>query len=428
LHWIDVYAGGLIAYFLLAIRHGIATIKSYATDVGDLVGSGPGREEFRAPIHIFLPLFHEQAMAGRLIRNFSDTFDKYNTVQTYVCVHHDDTLTVRAVEREVASRESCRIRMVVNRTTSHSKAAQLVAGLKEAEPTLTPHSIISVYDADSIADARILPVLNRWWEDTHRKPFCGALQQAPFYPIYPVRNALQAIAQARAIHSLVYHYCYEQPAYRASQSSGSFRMSVHLTGHGEHILYGALQRVGGFRQPSCDSSLGFALSYMGYSILPVAIPDISQTPLRIWDVWHQGLRWYRGCDLYWRELRRSGLTFSRGVQTYLTLWNNIRWFALWPITALVVLPSVFSGLAVIHLLVVVITSLCYIRHMLMFRAYRQMATISGIETARPSLWQWASYQFLAYVVLRSIWSMVPLAHYIRVLLRHPVKDESTPKR
>src|SRR5262249_306909 len=149
------------------------------------------------------------------------------------------------------------VKLVINHGQSHSKASQLNAAVELLRPDLTVLSMISVFDADSLPDQRMVSVLHHWRRETGDYDRTGGLQQAPFQPITWRGSPLVILAQGRAIHSLVYHYCYEQPTYRATCRLWPLIMSVHLTGHGEHLPFRALEAAGGFREPSCDSSLGF---------------------------------------------------------------------------------------------------------------------------------------------------------------------------
>ena len=418
----------LSIHFIVAIRSCLLTLRQYDSDLRMAGKIIPSNSESGNETHIFLPFFHEGEFAESAVREFANEFVDAN-VTIYACAHHSDTQTILALTKAMAAAQSPRVKLVTNHSNSHSKAAQLNAALSEAGPELCENSLVSVYDCDSVPDRRILTYLREWRSGALSEPCSGAVQQAPFYPLNQVCTPFELIAQARAIHSLVYHYCYEHPAYLATQSRAGFGMSIHLTGHGEHILFSALKSAGGFREPSCNSSLGFSLSYLGYTITPIPLPDVSQTPTRIFDIWNQGLRWYRGCDLYYRELQRLGRTAPRVLQALMTCWNNVRWFAIGPImllTGFMEFTSV-SFTAVTNVLVGMFAVSFYVRHLLMLRAYRQLAGISRRDVANQQLWKWASYQFLAYVMLRLIWSLIPLYYYFLVLLGRPLSQETTPK-
>src|SRR5947209_18941305 len=97
----------------------------------------------------------------------------------------------------------------------------------------------------------------------------------------------------------------------------------------------------------------------------------------------QGLRWYQGCELYWRELWRLGATPSRVIKMILTLANNLRWFLLWPVTLLLLVFSWPIESTVSRTVLTLCVVACYARHIVMYLAYKQLAHFSNVTTALP---------------------------------------------
>jgi cellulose synthase/poly-beta-1,6-N-acetylglucosamine synthase-like glycosyltransferase len=423
---LDVYALILLVYFIASARRAMSTLVAYSRDA-EALSDREAECLCEKDIYVLVPLFHEANIVEHIVRKFSREFASVKSIIIHFCVHEADISTLEACKAAIANCLESNVKLVINHAQSHSKASQLNAAIELLRPELTGLSMISVFDADSLPDRRMVNVLRQWRRQAGDYDRTGALQQPPFYPIASRGSPLMAIAQGRAIHSLVYHYCYEQPAYRATCRSWPLVMSVHLTGHGEHLPFRALEAAGGFREPSCDSSLGFALSYLGFSIVPVPIPDVSQTPQRLKDIWEQGVRWYRGCDLYWRELRRLGMTISRLIKASLTLVNNLRWFMIWPATILALMLSWPVEPFHSKTLLIAAAAACYGRHILMYFAYGQLANMAKTRIPLPGLASWLTTLFLSYAMMRVIWSLVPYHYYLNRLLRRDIGQASTPK-
>jgi hypothetical protein len=291
---------------------------------------------------------------------------------------------------------------------------------------LGEHDILSIYDIDSIPRRRALEVIEGLLREESSKSI-GAFQQTPFYPIEFHSNIFHRIAKARAIYSLHYHLAHEVPAYEATGDSATVDMAVHLTGHGEHIPYGNLASIGGFREPSCDSSLGFAISYRGLKIIPVPVPDVGQTPGSISEIWSQGVRWYRGCDLYWRELFDAGLSVRTVAQTGFTLWNNLRWFALVPL--IIVFSVIFSGTVttITPWLAAALLFIIALRHYELYHAYCHFCDLCEPTVPRTKLEEWFISWLGPYLIVRVIWSFVPIWYYVQVVTGRQIRQASTKK-
>jgi hypothetical protein len=346
--------------------------------------------------------------------------------------HYSDKVTSEIVERSVDSLRSNKFIHLIADQESSLKSELLNFALSRIEPELDDDDFLSVYDCDSLPALRAFYYIDFYQSNcTINTQKNVVFQQSPFYPIIQIQNLFSMIAQSRAIHSLNYHYTAELTSYFKSERFNPIRMSIHLTGHGEHIKFSALKEAGGFCPPSCDSSLGFALSYRNIPIIPIPIPDMSQSPETIADMYLQGLRWYNGCNLYLREFKKNQPTLKVYILAILSFLNNLRWFLFPPIC----LISIFLTLSIYKStlscsVIAIFGTLVFIRHCVLFLSYKQLYQFGNqaIHIKLPSFLIWSTYYFICYLVMRLIWSIPPWHYYILKLLDKPIAITSTPKK
>ncbi len=188
------------------------------------------------------------------------------------------------------------------------KADQLTFGLAHARASgllgRWPRYWVGVFDADSAPEpGTITEVLARGADRT-----IAAFQQAPLYAGRWERFAggwaslpSDLFCLGRALYSHVFSFK-ESFGYLLSGSHLDIRLH-HFTGHGYFVRSDVLERVGGFRAPSCDTTLGYRLSLAGHRIALLAKRDVSEVPDTPRDLMRQGIVWFNGCELYRREYR-----------------------------------------------------------------------------------------------------------------------------
>jgi cellulose synthase/poly-beta-1,6-N-acetylglucosamine synthase-like glycosyltransferase len=412
----------LSLHVVLSAIRGLLTVGFYRQETAPMIDDATHLHRLR-PV-VIVPLLNEVGIARHLIAGVRAQLSSRG-IRTYLVVHASDPQTMTAYRALLSNDDSDVVVLVTNNERSISKASQINAALRQID--MQHIDLISIYDADSLIRGDVYDLISAMGHAQSARRI-GAYQQAPFYPVIPGRFGSIPLAYGRAVYSLTYHYCYERPHYSRTGKRWALGMSTHLTGHGEHIVPLALKHAGGFQEPSCDSSLGFALSYLDYEIVPIPCPDVGQTPDHVDQIWYQGLRWYRGCDLYLREACRLGFSCKRIAQTLLTLWNNAIWALIWPVyLALAVVTEIRSPTVALYPALLLLLAI-YIRHLLMYFAYRQLACFANKPETIMGLGTWGTELFVKYVVIRFAWCFVPWHHYARVALGRGVANESTPKR
>lgn len=378
---------------------------------------------FPLNFHVLIPIYNETDILCCTVKRFMSAFSDRHSTNIYFITHASDSLSTKII-RDLISGSSTQFHHVINHGQSHSKASQLNAAI-DAIGRVGGSDIISVYDADSVPDPRAHEFIQRYAAKADLG-VVGAFQQSPFYPLSQDLAFIARVGHARAIHSLSYHLCHELPNYLSSVDGNLLRMSVHLTGHGEHITASGLNETGGFLEPSCDSSLGFAISYCGLKIVPIPYPDTAQTPHELGEIWRQGIRWYRGCDLYWREIKRTTDVKFAAVSTFLTLCNNLRWGAVIPVIIITFLGLEMSQ--VTHSLFIFVIILLILRHIFMLRGYNVLSenAINHDHNA-IGLPYWLCEWFIPYALNRVFWSFVPLSYYVLSLTQTRIRHQSTKK-
>lgn len=298
----------------------------------------------------------------------------------------------------------------VNRSeTEHGKYALLSSGLCSYQDTLRPDDYVGVFDADSRPDPVALDFIKR--TDSPAEAF----QTVPLYLPDPLRGTLlESIAQAKFLLNFHYFLCREAPFYLASGSAmhreGRLLFCMHLLGHGQFIRLESLIESGGFRPPSCDSTLGFSLGALSKSIRPLPVLDMGTTPRRISTSFWQGVVWYNGVSLINREIGRLGLTGRpRAWPGLITrALDNVRW-GLAP-------PLLLSAMAVLivldprSLLCLPLVLIGYVlRDLWGWRLFQTVRTwTSDPEVPDVELRDWIRYALLNALITRLAWSMSPL--------------------
>ena len=104
-----------------------------------------------------------------------------------------------------------------------------------------------------------------------------------------------------------------------------------------------LPRFGGFDPPSCDTTLGYKLSFGGIPFVLMQTRDLSEVPHDPKTIFKQGIVWFNGCELYLREYfkgKKSDHSVANTRNYYRILqvfFTNLSWSFLpifWSITCL----------------------------------------------------------------------------------------------
>lgn len=311
---------------------------------------------------------------------------------------------------------------VINTAADFSKACQLRAGLEYVKSKLigaVPLSsvFVGVYDADSDIDGRATFIVQN-----------GCLapdgdmvyQQVPLYPInHNASSVLSTVAQSRALYSIGYCLAHELPVYwdtvQRAKEKRQFRRGAHLIGHGYFIRIDVLEALGGFKNPSCDSSLGFAIAYAQVPITPIPIPDVADTPLTLKGIFFQGVVWFNGMLLYRRE-ERNNISLDGYVggalSSFFTV-NNLRW-SLIPViymiaVSLIILVDPRAGFTVCSSLWL----LHFTKYCLLYWPYRSLCKARKQGKSGPcSFWRrWLLLSFAHTTFMRLFWALPPLLVY-----------------
>ncbi|AFZ22049.1 glycosyltransferase [Allocoleopsis franciscana] len=384
---------------------------------------------------VLVPLFKETELAKTTVNRFYSELKEIQNLKIIFITHYSDQPTSAIVKEALSSLENREnfIHLISTRIKS-LKSEQLNFALDWIDSALRDCDFVSVYDCDSVPDARAFQFLSNYLVlNNINQEQMIAFQQSPYYPLKEGNISVEIIATSRNIHSLNYHYTAEITSYFRTENFNPLRMAIHLTGHGEHIKFSALKHAGGFSPPSCDSSLGFALSYRNIPIVSIPIPDTSPSPSKIFDMYMQGLRWYNGCNLYIQELNNVKPTLRVYTNALLSFVNNLRWFLITPLCLIAAISILIlaiikkSNYYLAYILILVIVTL--FRHFLLFYAYQQLHDFAKpkVNTVLPNLWSWMTKYFLCYLVMRLIWSIPPWHYYVLQFLNKNVVITSTPK-
>jgi hypothetical protein len=396
-----------------------------------MLNTSPDLAKTHINFFVFIPLYREDRVAKSCVEKFYSEFKSLENVRVCFITHYsDDLISIIVKDTLKALETSGNFIHLVNREESFLKSSQLNFGLKYFENQIKDADFISVYDCDSIPDSRVFKFISKYlvFANISQEQMI-AFQQSPYYPLKNHQFSLETIAKYRNIHSLNYHYTAELTSYFRSESFNPIRMSVHLTGHGQHIRFSALKEAGGFIPPSCDSSLGFALSYKSIPIVSIPIPDVSQSTDKISDMYMQGLRWYNGCDLYIREVKKNKPELKIYVSALFTFFNNLRWFLLSPICLIAIVKILLAKEKFSYNFIYILVILLLIRHCLLAFAYKQLDKFAKetSHTVLPKISLWMTQYFLGYLLVRLIWSLPPWHYYILQFMGKKVEITSTHK-
>jgi len=156
--FLDAYAIVLLTYFMASIVRAIGTLAGYSQGAGS-VSNVDAKGSPEQSIYVLVPLFDEAKIVEKVVANFADELGDIGPVSIYFCVHELDAITAESCKEAIARRTESNIGLVVNRTYSHSKASQLNAAIEFLLPKLTAFCVISVFDAHSLPDRRIVHVI-----------------------------------------------------------------------------------------------------------------------------------------------------------------------------------------------------------------------------------------------------------------------------
>ncbi len=201
-------------------------------------------------------------------------------------------------------------------------------------------TFIGIYDADSRPDLGTLEFLAWRFSEArrqkHRDPVAFQ-QMVSFFANYgSIPGGIRGwLLRARPWQNLDFALTREIPGFWHQHSSNEgewfWRSWLHhLLGHGEFIRWDTLDEIGGFQPPSCDTSLGYTLAYLGISVNTIPLFDCGQTPTKFCALLQQNTTWYRGVCLFWRDWRfaRSvgSVSLTRAVVMILKrIYNSLSW-------------------------------------------------------------------------------------------------------
>ena len=376
--------------------------------------------------YVLVPLYQEERIADQCVRLFTEHFCISRGERVVFITHATDANTTKVVASAIQKVGSIGVIHHISKSRSPVKAEQL----EDALLVLSPHldALISVYDCDSLPDRRAHAHIETYVRD---EPALNdaCFQQCSFYPVSNrIDDIEQLLSIGRSIYSLHYHLTSEVTTMRRCERSAAFRMAMQLIGHGEHFSFRTLAGAGGFTPPSCDSRLGYNLSFRDVPIVLIPIPDVATTPRKIRDIYKQGLRWYSGCELYWRERQSVTRTFAAYLMCWLTFYNNLHWFFFPLVIAAASLSVIVSADFTGILGLAVLAILLFARHLFLRSGYilllNQTRILDKLQYL-PSVFKWAGPFFGAFVIMRLIWCIPPWHYYLLLLSRRIVAPGST---
>lgn len=209
--------------------------------------------------------------------------------------------------------------------SDHCKADQLNFALEQhlrASIDYPTNKVwVGIYDADSSPqEGTVLELLQL----SQNSKEC-VYQQAPLYTKSwqrfeaPSRLLSSAFGLSRALYSHIFSYK-ESFGYLCSGGVLDIRLH-HFTGHGYFVRLDTLERFGGFDPPSCDTTLGYKLTFGGVPFALMQTRDLSEVPHDLSMIYRQGIVWFNGCEMYLREYERACALSSNSAST---LRNHIR--------------------------------------------------------------------------------------------------------
>ena len=287
------------------------------------------REPGEDGVLVLLPLYREASIAPHVLRTaaalVAEAPDRVHVV--LVCTARErGSITPTTYDSLLAAAGGAAppgVDLLETEGRDRCKADQLAFGFAHARTVgllgRWPRYWVGVFDADSAPEhGTITEVLARAADST-----VAAFQQAPLYVgrwerFAGGRASLPAdlFCLARALYSHIFSFK-ESFGYLLSGSALDLRLH-HFTGHGYFVRSDLLEHVGGFRPPSCDTTLGYRLSLAGQRIALLERRDVSEVPDTPPDLMRQGVVWFNGCELYWREYceaKASGTLAPTPVRT-----------------------------------------------------------------------------------------------------------------
>ena len=302
---------------------------------------------------------------------------------------------------------------VVNLSSSRRKYAQLQAGIARWGVRLTRRDFVAVYDADSVPDGMIIEFIQRY------RGKARVFQQPNLYPLtWECLSVLGRLAQARALLNLHYMLDRELSAYFSSEGQHGSKKGIshatHLTGHGEFIRLDCLCEAGGFRFPSCDTTLGYALSLRGEGIVAAPVIDVGTTPETLAGIFWQGVVWFNGVTLFPRERARleARWTSHRILAYCRRTRDNLRWWLL-PVSVLFI--HLGSGVLVPMVAAVGCAASLgayVVRDLMGLRLYVRMLRLRSRDTGESVPWhRWLAFSLGNAMVTRWVWAVCPVYVY-----------------
>ncbi len=307
---LDIFAWAVIAKTIFnVIRFSIVQIWRYFYTNQEV------RPDFSENVilTILIPLYREANIADQIASMAHKLVDESpgNVRVILICssreTREDEENTINKLRRSFGFfKKNQNIKIIESDGNDQCKGDQLNQGLKYIEQHFKPAEKcvhwIGVYDADSLPQkGTIKEVIARASRKNVR-----VMQQAPLYigrwerfnSSYH-RLLIDSFCLSRALYSHMFSFK-EAIGYLFSGGKWDFRLH-HLIGHGYFIEEGLLNELGNFSPPSCDTSLGYKISFANYHIELLQSYDISEVPDNLRDIRNQGLVWFNGCELYQKE-------------------------------------------------------------------------------------------------------------------------------
>jgi len=325
--------------------------------------------ESKAPFFVvFIPLLREQPMILEIINHFEKiVHEEGRMTVALVTTNREDIEGLdeqKLTTSDVVSQSLLKLSHISKKHifkhyhtdgTDTCKGDQINQALKlflaEFKCLKEQEVYVGVYDADSRPDPSTIIFLYDRIEDHFQlhKNLPPAFQQVPIYfnQMIPSWNMTRLFLNARVLHNLDFALTREFPAMQASvdyqEYSGLKSLLTawltHLIGHGEFIHLPILSRIGFFRAPSADTSLGYVLTFLNIPIIPIPLFDVSETPKNLWALVKQGAVWYRGVSLYWRDYHFSKTIgqpkkIRAMIMIIKVIYNNLAW-SIFPLLVLI---------------------------------------------------------------------------------------------
>lgn len=172
-------------------------------------------------------------------------------------------------------------------------------------------SFIAIYNADSQPHPKTVEL---FYDQLIKYPSAKIFQQSSAFiknfDKFKVSNPLINIfLQASAILQTRWTFAHEY-ARLLRQSISKFKFfkkfaNAHVVGHGLIIELKTIKEVGGFPTENIteDLFLGYLLKSKGYSIYPLPLLELAESPTTIKSIWKQKYVWFWGPMEYWSYFR-----------------------------------------------------------------------------------------------------------------------------